>query len=132
MIGKGTTFRVARATDNLDSIAEMYQKGLGFSVLAKFADHAGFDGVILGHPGEVYHIEFTHHRGTTVGRAPTQDNLLVFYMDEVDQWRKACSQAEAAGFIKVQSYNPYWDLLGATYEDIDGYRVVFQREAWDV
>jgi hypothetical protein len=39
----GSTMRVARPTDNLGAIAEMYAKGLGFAVLAEFKDHRGFD-----------------------------------------------------------------------------------------
>jgi len=130
MINKGSIMRVARPTDNLNSISEMYQKGLGFTVLAQFEDHDGFDGVVLGNPGESYHIEFTHHEGATVGKAPTQDNLLVFYIENTDQWKQACLQASSAGFIEVKSYNPYWDVVGTTYEDIDGYRIVLQNEAW--
>jgi len=67
----GATMRVARPTDNLAAIAEMYAKGLGFAVLAEFKDHRGFDGVILGHAGQRYHIEFTYQRGHKVGKAPT-------------------------------------------------------------
>ncbi len=66
--------RVARPTDNLTAIAEMYAKGLGFTVLAQFQDHEGFDGVILGHPNQPYHIEFTTQRGHQVGKAPTKDH----------------------------------------------------------
>jgi hypothetical protein len=40
----GITMRIARPTDNLARIAEMYSKGLGFAVLAQFRDHQGFDG----------------------------------------------------------------------------------------
>jgi len=36
----------------------------------------------------------------------------------------------AAGFVEVKSFNPYWDKLGRTFEDHDGYRVVLQRAAW--
>jgi len=45
----GLTMRVARPTDNLAGITEMYVKGLGFTVLAQFKEHEGFDGAILGH-----------------------------------------------------------------------------------
>lgn len=30
-----------------------------------------------------------------------------------------------------RSFNPYWDRLGVTFEDPDGYRVVLQRDAWE-
>ena len=42
--------RVARPTDDLDAVVRFYRDGLGFDVLSEFRDHAGFDGVMLGHP----------------------------------------------------------------------------------
>ncbi len=130
MIKPNVTLRVARPTDNLAQISEMYQKGLGFSVLGEFSDHDGFDGVILGHPSQPYHLEFTHHRGTTVGKAPTPDNLLVFYLPDAQEWQTACDGMAQAGFEPVASYNPYWDKLGKTFADLDGYRVVLQNGRW--
>jgi len=109
----------------------MYKKGLGFSILGQFEDHDGFDGIILGHPERNYHIEFTHHRGTNVGKAPTKDNLLVFYIPDSNEWKKSCDQMKKAGFREVKSYNPYWDLNGKTFEDLDGYRVVIQNQKWE-
>jgi hypothetical protein len=35
------------------------------------------------------------------------------------------------GYAAVASFNPYWDRLGLTFEDPDGYRVVLQHESWD-
>jgi len=125
----GPTMRVVRPTDNLAAIAEMYAKGLGFDVLAEFEDHRGFDGVILGHPKQPYHIEFTSQRGHEVGKAPTRDDLLVFYIPDNNDWETGCEQMISAGFRKMPSYNPYWDLQGRTFEDIDGYRVVLQNAA---
>ena len=54
-------------------------------------DHDGFDGVMLGHPGEQYHLEFTRKQGHEAGRAPTEDNLLVFYLPEVRNGNRQCS-----------------------------------------
>jgi len=122
--------RVARPTDNLSTIADMYTRGLGFTTLAQFSDHEGFDGVILGHPRHAYHLEFTSHRGHQVGRAPTKDHLLLFYIPDQREWNAACDRMTAAGFRNVQSYNPYWDVHGSTFEDLDGYRVVLQNSAW--
>ncbi|UYK17207.1 VOC family protein [Yersinia enterocolitica] len=127
-----SVMRVARPTDNIKLISEMYCRGLGFSELGSFADHQGFDGVILGHPHHAYHLEFTHHRGVQVRRAPTSDNLLVFYLPDEKQWHSQCQQMCAAGFCQVASYNPYWDVSGKTFEDIDGYRVVLQQREWVV
>ncbi len=126
----GHVLRVARPTDNLATVAAMYEDGLGFMVLAQFTDHEGFDGVILGRPQHPYHLEFTQQRGHHVGPAPTQDHLLVFYVPDRAEWKERCARMETAGFRRVPSYNPYWDVHGRTFEDVDGYRVVLQNAAW--
>lgn len=126
----GCIIRVARPTDNLAAVAEMYAKGLGFAVLSRFQGHDGFDGVILGHPGQPYHLEFTSRRGHRVGRSPTKDHLLVVYIPDKDEWAAGCSNMEAAGFHGVPSCNPYWEARGKTFEDVDGYRVVLENAAW--
>ena len=123
--------RVARPTDNLQVIAKMYEQGLGLQVLAHFEDHEGFDGVMLGNEEMPYHFEFTNHHGHSVGKAPTQDNLLVFYIPDTDEWKDRSQQMLNAGFKQVPSYNPYWDTSGRTFEDVDGYRVVLQNAAWE-
>ena len=122
--------RVARPTDNLPALLRFYCDGLGLEQLTSFAGPNGFDGVMLGHPNAPYHLEFTHQPGHVVGRAPTPDNLLVFYLPEQADWQAAVRRMAAAGFAPVPSYNPYWDALGRTYEDPDGYRVVLQHAAW--
>ncbi|HMJ04976.1 MAG TPA: VOC family protein, partial [Chthoniobacterales bacterium] len=68
--------RVARATDDLPALLRFYRDGLGFEVLGSFEDHAGFDGVMLGHAGGGYHLEFTHRQTERVGQAPTPESLL--------------------------------------------------------
>ena len=123
--------RVARPTDNLHEVVRFYRDGLGFEVIAGFQEHDGFDGVMLGHPGHVWHLEFTHRRGHRAGRAPTQDNLLVFYLPEREAWEAAVARMRAAGYEPVPSYNPFWDRQGLTFEDPDGYRVVLQNAAWE-
>jgi prolyl oligopeptidase len=130
MISKSTVLRVARPTDKLNEITAMYISGLGFQLLGSFKDHDGFDGAIIGQANHAYHLEFTHHSGTTVGRAPTKDNLLVFYIPDHQEWLEGCETIAAAGFIGVKAYNSYWDSTGKTYEDIDGYRVVLQNSQW--
>lgn len=130
MISRNAVLRVARPTDNLDEIATMYCDGLGFEVIGCFSDHQGFDGVLVGHPQHHYHLEFTHHHGSVAGYAPTQDNLLVFYIAEEKQWVEQCEAMLQAGFTGVPSFNPYWDENGRTFEDVDGYRVVLASREW--
>jgi len=131
MIASQAVLRIARPTDRLEHVSAMYCAGLGFQRLGAFRDHQGFDGEILGLPKQGYHLEFTHHQGTLVGQAPTQDNLLVFYVADQLQWQQACQQMLEAGFLLVSAYNPYWDVNGKTFEDCDGYRVVLQQGSWD-
>ena len=104
--------------------------GVGLARLGTFDDHDGFDGVMLGVPGAAYHLEFTRKRGHIVGRAPTGDNLLVFYLPDEQQWQEAINRMIVAGYEPVPSFNPYWDRAGRTFEDPDGYRVVLQNAPW--
>jgi catechol 2,3-dioxygenase-like lactoylglutathione lyase family enzyme len=119
--------RVARPTDDLEANLRFYRDGLGLSLLYRFEDHDQFDGVMLGTPGEAYHLEFTRHHAHRAGRAPTQDNLLVFYIPDRRDFEAAVQRMEKAGFPPVKSFNPYWDREGRTFEDPDGYRVVIQN-----
>ena len=122
--------RVARPTDNLVRVVQFYRDGLGFEVLYEFNDHDGFDGVMLGHKQAAYHLEFTHKRGHTAGTAPTEENLLVFYIPDENQWHQAVRRLESLGYKAVKAFNPYWDKQGKTFEDPDGYRVVLQNARW--
>ena len=124
-----TKLRIARPTDHLEEVVRFYSKGLGLVVLGSFEDHDGFDGVMLGMPGAPYHLEFTRstHKAR---RPPSEDNLLVFYLPDKQEWLAAVDRMAAAGYHSVRSLNPYWDRQGRTYEDPDGYRVVLQNDSW--
>lgn len=122
--------RIARPSDHLEPTVAFYRDGLGFELLGRFEDHDGFDGVMLGHPAAPYHLEFTRCAGHRAGRAPTQDNLLVFYLPERGEWERAVQTIESCGHRAVSAFNPYWDRCGKTYEDPDGYRIVLQNAAW--
>lgn len=124
------TLRIARPSDDLEALLAFYRDGLGFDVLYQFEDHDGFDGVMLGKASAPYHFEFTRSHAHRVGRAPSQDHLLVFYLPENAAWRDAVARMRSAGFDAVASFNPYWDRQGVTFEDPDGYRIVLQHAAW--
>jgi len=119
MTNQNIVMRIARQTDNLALISKMYEKGLGFKILSKIKDHQDFDGFILGHHNYPYHLEFTAHKRTFVGKAPTPDNLLIFYIPDANEWKKACSDLAKARFQKVISFNPYWDNNGVTFKAIE-------------
>ena len=125
------TIRIARPTDDLDALLPFYRDGLGFRVLYEFRDE-DFDGMMLGHPGAPYHLEFTKAHGHEAGRAPTEDNLLVFYLPERNRFEAAHRRMRAAGFAPVPPFNAWWAANGATFEDPDGYRIVLQNAAWNI
>jgi catechol 2,3-dioxygenase-like lactoylglutathione lyase family enzyme len=127
-----TKIRIARPTNNLEKVVHFYRDGLGFEIIAGFEDHNGFDGVMLGLPSAIYHLEFTHHRGHVVPDAPTQDNLLILYLPDHAAWLEATQRMKQQGYEPVKSYNPYWDVRGKTFQDHDGYRVVLQNAEWSL
>ena len=108
----------------------MYCEGLQWTVLSAFVDHQGFDGVIVGSEGLPYHLELTYCRLHPVTPQPTAEDLLVLYIADADEWHSACERMLAAGFLAVQSLNPYWDDKGRTFSDPDGYRLVLQNAGW--
>ena len=117
-----THMRVARATDHIKEIVAFYRDGLGFEVIGSFTEHDGFDGVMLGHPGAQYHLEFTCQQGVTAGRAPTEENLLVFYLPDAGEWQTAVQRIQITAMGRDQhrsrsappgsqdrSYKSLWD-----------------------
>jgi catechol 2,3-dioxygenase-like lactoylglutathione lyase family enzyme len=122
--------RIARPVSDLPRSESMYCAALSLVVLARFQDHHGFDGVMLGRSGMDYHFEFTQCREHPVSPTPTPEDLLVFYLPEREGWRSTCERLVDNGFICVTSFNPYWDVSGRTFEDPDGYRIVLQNAPW--
>lgn len=129
-ISKLPKLRIARQTNNLDAVVRFYRDGLGLRELGRFENHDGFDGVMLGEPKAPYHLEFTHCHKHDAGRAPTQDNLLIFYIPDKTTWDTAIFRMKEHDYAPVVSFNPYWDRNGCTFEDPDGYRAVLQNAEW--
>ena len=127
----GKILRIARPTDRLAEVVRFYTNGLGLQILDQFEHHEGFSGVMVGIPGESYHLEFTSQQRHLVGCAPTQDNLIVFYIPDRQEWECAVDRFKSIGSEPIKSYNPYWDVSGLTFEDPDGYRIVLQNTTWE-
>lgn len=115
--------RFARPTDRLAEVLRFYEDGLGLTRIASFEHHAGYSGVMLGLPGEDYHLEFTEHEDGSPCPAPTRDNLLVLYLTDPDAIAATAGRLRALGHEPVKPENPYW-ARDLTFEDPDGWRVV--------
>ncbi len=116
--------RVARPSRDLAAARHFYARGLGLQVLVAFEDHEGFDGVVFGGRTWPYEIEFTRHRRAVATPAPTEEDLLVFYLSDRAEWESAVRRLRAIDATEVSSPNPYWERGGITFRDADGYRVV--------
>ncbi|PTQ91434.1 hypothetical protein C8K18_13123 [Paraburkholderia sp. GV068] len=98
----------------------MYCAALKLVDLAKFQNHQGFDGVMLGRPGMDY-FEFTQCLEHPVAPTPTREDLLIFYAPDRVEWQSTYDRLAESGFVCVTSLNPYWGVLGKTFEGDDGY-----------
>jgi hypothetical protein len=85
---------------------------------------------MLGRDDCDWHLEFTSHAAMPALGRPSPEHLLVLYLPDPLEWQAACTRMEAAGFVAVPAENPYWDRLGRTFADPDGYRVVLQQGSW--
>ena len=124
--------RIARPVSDIARSTTMYCVGLGLQVLSRFENHDGFDGVTLGRSDAQYHFEFTRCRLHVVAPTPSREDLIVLYVPDQDDWTQACRNMVVAGFSRVTSPNPYWEVRGRAFEDADGYRTVLERAAWRV
>lgn len=125
--------RIARATDNPEEVVKFYKDGLGFVLMETFEDkEIGIKGWLLGHLGQVYHLEITYYPKHKAGRAPNEDTLLVFYLPSEEEWQRSVDRMIATGYKPVKPFNPYWDWKGKgkTFEDADGFRVVLIQRGW--
>jgi hypothetical protein len=123
--------RIARPAADLLRTERMYRSGLDLCVLDRFEDHAGFDGVMLGHKDAHFHLEFTQCRRHPVSPSPSPEDLLVLYIPSSAQFQALVTKMENAGFKRVASFNPYWDDHGCTFADHDGYRIVLCNDEWN-
>ena len=118
--------RVARQTGRLPEVVGFYRDGVGLPVVGGFTDHDGYSGVMVDLPGTGAHLEFT---ATLHGASPVAhpEDLLVLYLGS-----RAAVDAVLArvGGSTVASANPYWDRVGVTVTDPDGFRVVLVADSW--
>ena len=100
--------------------------GLGLPDIDRFTDHDGYSGVMIGLPGTQAHLEFTASDGNPPP-VPHEESLLVLYLGDWAEVRRLVARSGAA---PVGSANPYWDRVGITIVDPDGFRVVLVAGRW--
>jgi hypothetical protein len=120
--------RIARPTANLDAAVAFYRL-LDMPVLASFADHDGYSGVVLGLPDAERQLELVEREGVTP--SPTHEDQLVLYLGSVERVERETARIGAAGFEPSVASNPYWGETGAVcFVDPDGYWLVLSPDAW--
>src|SRR5258708_37785843 len=65
--------RIARPTDKLGEVLDFYCRDLGLPELYRTIAN-GYHVVMVGLPGDKYHLEFTSHDDGSPGRAPSDEN----------------------------------------------------------
>lgn len=117
-------FRAARHTNDMQVMIDFYTTVMGLEVTDGFEDHnGGYSGVILGHPGSEWELEFT----TSADEAShtfDQDDNIVFYAANEEEYNEFLGRISENNVVTIQAANPYWNDFGVTVQDPDGYNVI--------
>jgi GNAT superfamily N-acetyltransferase len=113
--------RVARPARDLGRSVEFYRDRLGLRHTGGFHDHDGYDGAFFGLPGGG-ELELT--AGPVPPAGWSEEDLLVLYVADRTALQRCVEQLNANGTKTVPAANPYWNRMGHTVLDPDGYRVV--------
>lgn len=124
--------RVARPSRDLAAAERFWVTGLGLDVVWR-SEGGGAPGehdlLMVGWPDASWHLELVHEAEKPVLPRPTEEDLLVIYLDEPVP-DALVARLETQGGTRVKSPNPYWNEWGVTVEDPDGYRLVLCTRAW--
>ncbi len=123
--------RIARPSRDLHAAERFWVAGLGLEVLLRIDDSAegGNPLLMVGWRGAAWHLELVGDPGRHTPPAPTEEDLLVLYLDgAIDE--EVISRLTDAGGTLVPARNPYWDEWGVTIADPDDYRLVLSTRSW--
>ena len=123
--------RIARPCRDLAAAERFWVEGLELEVL--FRTDGSAEGahalLMVGWPDAAWHLELVSDPAGETPSAPTEEDLLVLYLDgEADQ--EVVRRLTDAGGTRVAARNPYWDRWGVTVADPDGYRLVLSSRSW--
>jgi catechol 2,3-dioxygenase-like lactoylglutathione lyase family enzyme len=127
----GSHLRIARPTRDLRASERFWADGLGLDVLfrADASAEGGHALLMVGWAGAAWHLEIVDDPEGETPAAPTEEDLLVLYLDGAVEAETITRLVEAGGTV-VGSRNPYWDHGGVTIADPDGYRLVLSSRSW--
>ena len=123
--------RIARPSHDLQASERFWVDGLGLDVLFRAGSFAEGRHALLmaGWPDAAWHLELVSDPGGETPGTPTEEDLLVLYLNgEVDAG--VVRRLVDAGGTRVPARNPYWDHAGVTIADPDGYRLVLTGRSW--
>lgn len=129
--GPASRLRLARPSRDLRAAERFWVDGLGLDVLLRLDDSAegGHALLMVGWPGAAWHLELVGDPDGETPPAPTEEDLLVLYLDgPIDD--DIIRRLVGAGGTRVQARNEYWDVWGVTIADPDGYRLVLTSRSW--
>ena len=86
--------------------------------------------LMVGWRGAAWHLELVGDPSGETPPAPTEEDLLVLYLDGAIE-EDVISRLTGAGGTLVAARNPYWDEWGVTIADPDGYRLVLSTRSWE-
>ena len=123
--------RIARPSHDLHASERFWVDGLGLDILFRTGHSAegGHALLMVGWPGAAWHLELVADPGDATPATPTEEDLLVLYLDGAIDDEVVSRLIEAGGTL-VAARNPYWDRWGVTIADPDGYRLVLSTRSW--
>jgi catechol 2,3-dioxygenase-like lactoylglutathione lyase family enzyme len=120
-------FRFARHTTSLAPLIAFYTEAIGLQMVSHFEQHEGYDGVILGLPGEDWQVEFTTS-SQSAQHSFDEDDALVFYVSAKAFQQAIMADACRLGILEIIPKNPYWQRNARALRDPDGYPVIIALE----
>ena len=84
---------------------------------------------MVGWPDAAWHLELVGDPDGETPATPTEEDLLVLYLDGPVDEEVVRRLADAGGTV-VPARNPYWDRCGVTIADPDGYKLVLTSRSW--
>jgi catechol 2,3-dioxygenase-like lactoylglutathione lyase family enzyme len=129
--GPSSHLRIARPSRDLRAAERFWVDGLGLDVLVRLDESAEGEHALLmvGWPGAAWHLELVGDPSGETPPAPTEEDLLVLYLDGALDDTVVQRLINAGGTL-VAARNPYWEERGVTIADPDGYRLVLSARSW--